>query len=405
MTVQRLLAASFSVLLLSSVGFSCSCGGSGGCPGLGGKNYPVFLGTVLAVTDLPRTEDFAFLSSRKAHFHVDEPFGGLAPDVHEIDILTGLGGGDCGIPFKPGDVYLVAASLGKDGLFHTGLCSATRKIDFAEVALRVLRQRRDGQPVPSITGQIAQHDRNFEGLLGTNKPKPLANTMVRVKMDGTVYEARADAAGIYSFYDLPSGKYEFAPDLPPGTTLSWYIGSDKPLGSFDLILVNPDDSRKPDFPYPRTFYPGVRDRAAAGIISLRPGEQITGADIRIEQQFTPRHVTVRVVWADGRLIRDFVFVEAKGSLNPSAMSDTRQPDLKSSVIDLSILPNEPYDIEAKLTCSYADERSIGPGARLKSNTVHLEPDDGRTELFLTIPATACPDVPGKTTLTDRKSDQ
>jgi len=478
MTVQRLLAASLFVVSFTSVGFSCSCVSSGGCPGLGGKAGPVFLGTVLTVTDLPRTGDHAFLSSRKARIHVDESFGGLSPDVYEIDVLTGAGGGDCGIPFKPGDVYLIDAFVGTDGLVHAGICSFTRRIDAAGVAIQILRQRRDGQPVPSLAGQIAQSDRNFEGTLGRHKPKPLANAVIRVKTDGTVYETRADAEGLYSFYDLPSGKYEFAPDLPPGTTLSWYIGSDRPLGSFELkagackergievfqsgsiqgrvldssnkllshafvyivpadvkvlpterqlywesqgeegffkivhippgdylILVNPDDSRKPDFPYPRTFYPGVRDRVAAGIISLRQGEQITGADIRIEQQFTPRHLTVRVTWADGRLIKDFVFVKAKGSVNPSARCDTRQPDLKSSVVNLSILPNEPYDVEAELVCQYADERSIGPGATLKSNTVHLEPDDGRTELFLTIPATDCPHMAGKTLLTDRKTDQ
>ena len=56
--------------------------------------------------------------------------------------------------------------------------------------------------------------------------------MVRVKEDGKVYETPADAEGLYSFYDLPSGQYEFAPDLPSGTTLSWFIGSDRPADPF-----------------------------------------------------------------------------------------------------------------------------------------------------------------------------
>ena len=58
--------------------------------------------------------------------------------------------------------------------------------------------------------------------------------MVRVKGEGGMFEARSDAEGIYEFYDIPSGKYEFAPDLPEGTTLSWYIGSNRPLGAFDF---------------------------------------------------------------------------------------------------------------------------------------------------------------------------
>ena len=39
------------------------------------------------------------------------------------------------------------------------------------------------------------------------------------------------------------------------------------------------------------------------------------------------------------------------------MSDSNQPYLKASIADLSVLPNEPYEIEAELTCPYADERS------------------------------------------------
>jgi hypothetical protein len=170
-----------------------------------------------------------------------------------------------------------------------------------------------------------------------------------------VYEARSDADGLYEFYNLPSGKYELAPELPPNKTFSRYMRGDKPhppieltggrckeydihlfaSGSIEgrvfsasnnpispdarvyiipsdqkvlpkrfemhseaqemnghfrflhlppgnyLILVNPDDKRRADFPHERTFYPGVRDRASAGIITIRGGEQIKDANIRL----------------------------------------------------------------------------------------------------------------------------
>jgi hypothetical protein len=173
-----------------------------------------------------------------------------------------------------------------------------------------------------------------------------------------------------------------------------------PPGEY-LIVVNPDDSLDPKFPYRRTFFPGVHDRASAATITIRGGEQIKDADIRLEQQFAPRHLAVRVTWADGRLIQNFVFVTAKGTANPDAMSDTRQPDLKSSIIELGVLPNEPYEVEAELTCRYADERSVGPGAKLKSNKIHLAPGDDQKELLLTMPTTSCPEVNGKRLLTDK----
>jgi len=83
-------------------------------PGLGGQAGPRFLGTVLNVTNLPRADPSVFLSSHRARLRVDEPFGGLAPDVREVDVYTGSGGGDCGIAFKVGEVYLIDALVGKE---------------------------------------------------------------------------------------------------------------------------------------------------------------------------------------------------------------------------------------------------------------------------------------------------
>ena len=352
-----MLGAFAALLLSSSVTFACSCVASFGCPGLGGPAYPVFVGTVVQVIDLPPTSTFSFLSSRKARIRVSESFGGLAPDVAEIDVLTGMGGGDCGIPFKPGETYVVHAFVSKDGLVHAGICSSTRRIDEAGAALRILRARRDGQKVPSLAGQIVQRDRNFDGLLGAEASKALSNALVRVRSEGRSYQTHANAEGLYAFYDLPGGRYEFAPELPQGTTLSWYIGSDSPPGPFELkgsgcqerdievfasgsiqgrvldsskralphafvyiipaalkvlpqerrqlywesqgkegffrfvhippgeylVLVNPDDSQTADFPYRRTFHPGVHDRSAATVITVRAGEQIKDADIWLQQ--------------------------------------------------------------------------------------------------------------------------
>ena len=224
------LTALLCGLILSAPSYSCSCGSIGGCPGMGNNAYPVFLGTVLSVTDLPFTGSVEFLSSRKARIRVDESFGGLAPEVKEVDVFTGLGGGDCGIPFQVGDVYLVAASTGQGSELHVGLCSSTRKIEGSSGILPILRQRRDGKPIPSLAGRIAQYDRNSGGPLGMNPPKALANIRIRMKANGNAYETLSDSAGLYAFYGLPGGQYELAPELPPGTTLSSpSINSDAPL--------------------------------------------------------------------------------------------------------------------------------------------------------------------------------
>src|SRR5574338_1578064 len=125
----------------------CSCASSGGCPALGGNRGPVFLGAVLAVEDLAAAGDEMFLNQRKARIQVREALGGLPPDVREVDVFTGRGGGDCGIPFEAGEIYLIDADVGKDGRLHAGICSSSRRIDDAGVALRILRARRDGRAV------------------------------------------------------------------------------------------------------------------------------------------------------------------------------------------------------------------------------------------------------------------
>src|SRR5258708_5334332 len=136
--MRLVLTASLSVLSFNSVAFSCFCGSFRGFSGFGGGGGALFLGGGLAVTDLSRASDDVFLFSRRAQIRVDESFGGIAPDVHQVDVLTGSGGGDCGIPFKVGEVYLIDAFVGKDGLVHAAICSSTRRIDASGAALRIL---------------------------------------------------------------------------------------------------------------------------------------------------------------------------------------------------------------------------------------------------------------------------
>ncbi len=81
---------------------------------------------------------------------------------------------------------------------------------------------------------VAEYDRNFEGWHGTRPPQPLPNVLLRVKARGKVYQTLTDSQGLYAFYNLPSGKYEFVPELPPGTSLSWYMGSDEAVSRFDV---------------------------------------------------------------------------------------------------------------------------------------------------------------------------
>lgn len=183
--MRLLLGVAVYLLVISSAAFACSCVSSFGCPRVGDSDHPVFVGTIINVEDLLPTR--GFLSSRKARIRVNELFGGLATDVSEVDVLTGVGGGDCGIPFRPGETYLIAAFVSADGVLHAGICSDTRRIDAVGAKLRILRELRDHGTAPSLAGQIARHDRNFEGPLSTDTPKPLRNAVVRLNSQSRSY--------------------------------------------------------------------------------------------------------------------------------------------------------------------------------------------------------------------------
>lgn len=232
--MQILLNASVWLLVSCAGAFACKCVPQIGCPQLGTPGGPVFLGRVIEVSKPVLIGGSDPAIQRKARIRVDETFGGLAPDQREIEIVTGLGGGDCGVPFQPGEEYLVDAHTGKDGLIHASICSSTGRIDWAGAKIQMLRGLRDSRKVPSLFGQIKRVVRNFRGSIETKDPEPMAYAVVRVKSEEGSYETQADVDGFYAFHSLPAGRYEFAPDLPPGTTLSWYIGSNRPLLPIEL---------------------------------------------------------------------------------------------------------------------------------------------------------------------------
>jgi hypothetical protein len=423
----------------------------------------VFSGAVLDVQVVPHVPgETAFLSTRKARFRVDDSFGGLPADVREVDIYTGSGGGDCGIRFEPGDRYLIQSTLGTDGNLHTGICSSTRRIENAGTFLHLLRQLRNGKPSPTLIGRIAIRHRN-DGE--SPPPRVLASTRIRARSGDKTWETLSDADGIYAFYDLPPGRYNVEPELPPGLRVSRYIGDDEPpapasvtgrgcwphdvdvfssgsiqgrvldssnrllrhatvylvpegtsdfsrIASMDSesqteerghfrfvhvdpgrywILMNPSDTRDPAFPYPRTFYPGLRDVGAAGAITVGLGEEVKDADIRLRPSFEPRRLVLRVTWADGRLIRDFVAVKTTGIRNPEAKLDVRYPDTSVSIVNLALVPDEAYRIRAELTCHYRDPDGSGAVERLRTPPVDVSPNDRRTEITLALQVNACPE--------------
>lgn len=199
-------------LLLGSPASACSCAPPIDCYSVSPASRspssgPAFVGTVLEVTVLEVTERSptpSFLDRVQVKFRLDEPLSALPVGLREMEVFTGQGGGDCGIPFTPGERYLVLSHLGPDGRAHTGFCSGTRPVREAAAALRTLRQSRDRQPLPALTGQLRQLSPTGE------QSTPVARTSVQVTVAGQVFRTTTDADGIYAFRDLPAGQFTLA---------------------------------------------------------------------------------------------------------------------------------------------------------------------------------------------------
>jgi hypothetical protein len=81
--------------------------------------------------------------SRITSFQVARWWKGPVADT--VRVQSGLGGGDCGIPFVVGKTYAVFANW-FDGHLNTGLCSGTREFEPSRDSL--FGRRRDVLPPP-----------------------------------------------------------------------------------------------------------------------------------------------------------------------------------------------------------------------------------------------------------------
>jgi hypothetical protein len=137
---------------------ACSCYGPRTPAGGYAASNLIFTGTVRKKVD--RATFF-----RRAWTHVQEIFGEqeftidrafktegflVAFDVQRmwrglrkarVEVFTGRGGGDCGIPFQVGKQYLVYARCGPDGDCFTTVCGRTARIEEASEDLRYLASK------------------------------------------------------------------------------------------------------------------------------------------------------------------------------------------------------------------------------------------------------------------------
>jgi hypothetical protein len=210
---SRLLASALLVLgtLVCSAmpARACSCLPSGP-PCQAYSKFPVvFAGTATDVSDEQRLH-------RLVRFRVDEAFKGV--DGAEVEVHTGLGGGDCGYPFTEGTQYLVYASRNeKDGRLAVSICSRTAPLAEASDDIAYIRGLANAATGGTIFGSATRFARNLrEG--GSTKVGPIAGMKVVATSGNRRVEAVTGEDGRFRFEALSPGTYRVEASVPAGLT-------------------------------------------------------------------------------------------------------------------------------------------------------------------------------------------
>lgn len=228
-SIAVLFALTFA--LFSGEAQACSCvSGSSACRTRLNQDHMIF-GTVLRVRvvgnehTLPDGQKLFGGGRRIFTVSVVEDFGGTHRAGDEIEVETGMGGGDCGYDFQLGQRYLIDA-YAHDGKLSAGICGHTYPEGAAAVVLRELREASAGRPPAVLSGSVV-HYRTGE-ISRIKSPEGVGGVPVTITgTHGMTLRLQTGADGAYEVQSLPPGDYSITFQLPEG--LSAWNGMQAPV--------------------------------------------------------------------------------------------------------------------------------------------------------------------------------
>lgn len=339
---------------------ACSCAGESAPCQEYWEVTAVFIGTVIEGKLVTVKEGDFEHQMNAVRLSIDEAFRGV--EGAEVEVMTGLGGGDCGFGFRRSQQFLVYAYRSEgDQKLHTNICTRTRAISEADPDLVYIRGLSKSKAGGTISGEVVRARRNETG--GSNG-EPLAG--VKVTIDGPQKaEAVTDAKGEFKIEGIQAGEYTVVPAAPKGlatrgpdtkikvadrgcAAVHFWLESNARIGG---RVINPqglpvknaaltlNDVDKPRFqghtdyaygdenggysfklippgryvillrydgmltsqhrPFPVIYYPGVTEKAQAHIFTITEGHTID-LDIKVPPLPSESEIRGQVVWPDGK---------------------------------------------------------------------------------------------------------
>jgi hypothetical protein len=280
-----------------------------------------------------------------AHLYRGEPNGDLV-------VATGLGMGDCGYPFEPGQSYLVYAWPEDSGGLATSICSGTRPLENAQTALRLLRGD------PPTPGDLAD-PRNEE-------TQPTASAEEGIKLCGKVSFPRATRPRSLKMMLWHADRD--ANPLPHDSVDSDDDGSfcfhDLDPGAYVLeAFEEADDNARYGC---AGFFPGVKDRAQAKTLIVKQGRNAMRADFPVLR--IPLYHIKGYLRGIPESDNDEVVVMIASDADPIPRSEPVHLD-PHGTFELPAMPSGSYSVFAFRS---ADTNSGGASITFVSEVVHVD---------------------------------
>jgi hypothetical protein len=193
---------------------ACSCNGNGGPPCQAAWTADVvFAGTVRAVEQIDHETLGAPYRAMLVKFEVERGFLNAVPGP--LEIVTGMGGGDCGYRFTTGARYLVYAWKTPSSRLSTGICSRTQPLDKAEEDIRYLMSIPATGTGGRVYGRVHEWRRDPAEATAVDYG-PVENVTVMVRGATFAREVFTDALGQYELPNLPVGEITVSVIPPAG---------------------------------------------------------------------------------------------------------------------------------------------------------------------------------------------
>jgi hypothetical protein len=241
--------------------FACSCMMTGPPCQATWTADSVFIGTVASIATIDDGSPGASYQSRLVTFNVERGFVNAA--TGPVEIVTGMGGGDCGYSFKRGVTYLVYASRSGASILTAGICSRTRPVAEAQDDLKYLTAMSTAGGGGRVYGRVNESRRDPAEPSWIDYG-PVDGISVSIRGATFFRDAVTDRDGRFEVPNVPVGEATLSMTVPPGFEPATF--------ERELLIKDPRACTQVDL----TIRPLAR---ASGFVTDASGRPLAGVEI------------------------------------------------------------------------------------------------------------------------------